>query len=40
MGCSFERLNSIAIINALQTILNESSHKPSKIWVSKEDTKF
>ena len=35
MGYSFKRQKSITIINAFQKILNESGHKPNKMWVEK-----
>ena len=33
MGYSFKRWKGITITNAFQKILDESNHKPNKIWV-------
>ena len=35
MACSFEKRKCITITNAFQKILDESNHKPNKIWVDK-----
>ena len=35
MGYSFKRWKGITITNAFQKILDESNHKPNKIWVDK-----
>ena len=33
MGCSFKRQKGVTIVNAFQSILNNSKRKPNKIWV-------
>ena len=35
MGYSIERQKKVLQFNALQKVLDESNHKPNKIWVDK-----
>ena len=42
MGCSFKRQKSVTIVNAFQTILNDSmklhsKRKPNNTWVDKDN---